>query len=241
MANQTSDRQRMSNELRELAKLAKPASGQPASRFPSPTEGSGYFDLEALLASGSAWPEGEVAAAPTSVVPALARAASRPVAVPSHERTAPGVSEETRAAPSARGRKALYALFSLASIGVVGYLAVTLARHPPPPAVAAPEAPAAAVVAPTSTTDSVTQPTAAAAPTVTVTAPAAVDDSTTPSAADVAPATGKSTRKPPPFAARAHVAPSGPAPSPAVVPAAPPARGNDSLMDLIKKSVATGK
>jgi hypothetical protein len=254
MANQSSDRQRMSNELRELAKLAKPASGVHGSRFPTTTEGSGYFDLEALLATEAARSGLDVTAALGAAAPAVPRPAGRPIDVPSHERMAPvafeprAVPQELRPAfPARRGRRAVYALFSVASVGVVGYLALTLARHPPPPAAAAPETTAAAVVPAGPAADPAPQPAttpAAAAPTASPPA-AAGTDSTTSAAAAVTPTPGKpSTKTPPPPGA--HIAAAAPpahaaAAHPAVIPASQPARGNDSLMDLIKKSVSTGK
>lgn len=252
MASQTSDRQRMSNDLRELAKLAKPESGRPVHRFEMSSDSSGFFDLSALLASEAAKSKLELAS--RAAPPPLSRVAARPFDVPSRDRMAPAAfapfeaSEEMTTGRSSRGRKAVYALLSLASVGVVGYLALTLARHPPPAAaVVPPETPAA--LAPAPVADPAPQPatTATAAATATV----ADGDPTTPpaaAAADVG-APARVTRKvvPP---ARVHVATASPTPPPAhiaaahpaVIPASHPApAGNDSLMDLIKKSVATGK
>ena len=257
MASQTSDRQRMSNDLRELAKLAKPESGRPVHRFEMSSDSSGFFDLSALLASEAAKSKLELAS--RTAPPPLPRVAARPFDVPSHERMAPAAfapfeaSEDMAAGRSSRGRKAVYALLSLASVGVVAYLALTLARHPPPAAAVAPaETPAA--LAPAPVADPTPQPATTAAATATApTAPAATvadRDSTTPpaAAADVG-TPSRVTRKVVPVA-RVHVAAGSPAPSPAhvaaarpaVIPASRPApAGNDSLMDLIKKSVATGK
>ena len=51
MANQTSDRQRMRNDLRELAKLAaKPGSDSPVHGFDT-ADSSGYVDLSAYSTS----------------------------------------------------------------------------------------------------------------------------------------------------------------------------------------------
>jgi len=247
MASQTSDRQRMSNDLRELAKMAKPESERPVHRFEMSRESSGFFDLSALLASEAAKSKLELAA--RTAPPASPRATARPFDVPSHEHLAPvgfaplQASEEMPTGPSSRGRKAVYALLSLASVGAVGFLALTLARHPPPATAAPQEAPAA--LAPAPTADPPPQPatTAAAA---TAAAPVADGDSTAAAAADGTTAPAQGTRKVVP-AARVHVAVGGPAAPvaaahPAVIPASHRApAGNDSLMDLIKKSVATGK
>jgi len=247
MASQTSDRQRMSNDLRELAKLAP---GQAAHRFPTTTESSGYFDLSTLLATDTAWPdrERERERTPTAAVPLLRRTASRPIAVPSHETVASvafEAPEETRRERPSRGRKTLYALLNLASVGVVGYLAFTLSRHPPPPATTVPETTAAA--APVPTTDPAPLPATTAAATPTASSPVASANPTTANEAAARATPTKSTWRAPravrvqvatdPTPAPAHVA----AARPAVIPASHPAAGNDSLMDLIKKSVATGK
>jgi hypothetical protein len=267
MASQTSDRQRMSNDLRELAKLAtKPQAARPAHHFEATTESSGFFDLSALLASEAARADRERALSPRGAPPPLPRLAARPFdipafEVPAHERMAPaafealGETEEMPTGRSSRGRKVVYALFSLASLGVVGYLALTLAQHPPPVSAPAPETTAAAV-APAPTTDPAPQsptPAVAAAPTASAPAVADLDSTPAPSAGGAAVATSlsRSTKRAAPAAqpARVHVAAASPPPAahaaaahPAVIPASHPApAGNDSLMDLIKKSVATGK
>ena len=61
MANQTSDRQRMSHDLRELAKVAKPA-GSPGHAFDT-ADSSGYVDLSAFSTSDAGWVDRELARA----------------------------------------------------------------------------------------------------------------------------------------------------------------------------------
>lgn len=269
MASHTSDRQRMRNDLRELAKLAtpSPAHAETPHAFDS-ADSSGYVDLSAFSARDPAWVDRELArakrggppplppglpAAPSSKrIDALSPASMSPVALESFV-----VPDDTASVRPSRGRRWLVGVASLAGVGVVAFLAVTLAKHPPPAAAPAPQAAAAPAPPP---------PAAEPIPSPAVTAPA-----TTPSpAATTPPADGPaasaplatspttpSKKKPTIRASHAHAAP---ASAPATAPAAAPPKvaaavkpavipqshpsaggGGDSLMDLIKKSVASGK
>jgi hypothetical protein len=256
MANQTSDRQRMSSDLRALAKLAKPGSDSPVHGFDT-ADSSGYVDLSAYSTSDAGWVDRELARARKGAPPPPppgGRARSIDVLTP--QSMAPvsleafGEPEDTMNVRPSRGRRALYTLMGLSAVGAVGILAFTLAKHPPPPpqaqqttvaaAVAAP--PAADPTPPPAATGRTTTPpaTVAAAPTTPdpTTAVAAVSTTTTKAkkktiaATHAHPATPAATA-----AAPAHAA----ALSAVVIPKSAPAKGGDSLMDLIKKSVATGK
>jgi hypothetical protein len=150
-----------------------------------------------------------------------------------------GEPEDTMTVRPSRGRRALYTVMGLTAVSAIGFLALTMAKHPPPPQ--APETTAAAVVA----APPAAVPTPPPAVTSAATTPDATAASTPVPAATVAAAsttTTKATKKKASFApSRAHASPQAPAAAPVVIPKAHAAPAGDSLMDLIKKSVASGK
>ncbi|HEY6462816.1 MAG TPA: hypothetical protein VIY73_21750 [Polyangiaceae bacterium] len=265
MANHTSDRQRMRNDLRELAKLAAPSAPATPHGFDS-ADSSGYVDLSAFSARDPAWVDRELARAKRGALPpplpgskridALSPASMSPVALESFV-----LADDTASVRPSRGRRFLVGVGALAGVGLVAFLAVTLARHPPPAAAIPPTTAAAAPSpSPAAPATPATETVAAAAPAPSAPAPAG-QATTTP---DTAPATSTAASTSPSSSSskkkhashRFHGAPAA-APSPvvaaaaekkpaavraAVIPASrPTAGGNDSLMDLIKKSVASGK
>jgi hypothetical protein len=162
-----------------------------------------------------------------------------------------GEPEDTMSLRPSRARRALFTVMGLAAIGAVGVLAFTLAKHPPPPpraqdtaAAAAAAPPPVAVPTPPPAVTSAATTTTATALAGTATAPA----STTTVAAASTTTTHASKKT---FAApRAHAVAQAPTTAPVraaalpaavVIPKSKPSSGGDSLMDLIKKSVATGK
>jgi hypothetical protein len=256
----------MRNDLRELAKLAAPSTPATPHAFDS-ADSSGYVDLSAYSARDPAWVDRELARAKRGALPpplpgskridALSPASMAPVALESFV-----VADDTASVRPSRGRRFLFGLGALAGVGLVTFLAVTLARHPPP-AAAIPPAAAAAAPSPSPETPAspATDPVAVAAPAPSAPTPA-VQATTTPDTAPASstaastPASSASSKKKHAGHGRFHPAPSAsPSPvvaaaaekkpavvRPAAIPASKPAAGgNDSLMDLIKKSVASGK
>jgi len=248
MANQSSDRQRMSNDLRELARLAKPGSDSPIHGFDT-ADSSGYVDLSAFSTSDAGWVDRELARARKGAPAPLPRPGVRTIDVLTPQSMAPvsleafGEPEDTMSsARPSRGRKALTAVLSLAAVGAVGFLAWTLAKHPPAPPTAAATTVAAAVAPPPPV--AVPTPPPAVTGEATTTTPAPLAASTTSTTTPASPNKAKTRTA----VSRAHAATPAAAPARAaaalpavVIPKAKPASGNDSLMDLIKKSVATGK
>lgn len=259
MANQSHDRQRMRHDLRELAKLATPAPPVASHGFDT-ADSSGYVDLSAYSARDPAWVDRELARAKKGAPPPPPASRPRTVDTAMPASMAPvaleaflSTDDTARFRPS-KARRALYAVLGLAGVGLVGFLAVTLAKHPPPAAVKA-QAAAAVVAPPPPTTPAVTAetpaPTPVAAPTSVATAPATVAATTPPVKTAPVVATTTAPRR---RAATTHVHVAA-ASAPAALPAAAPVRttpaarpavahassGGDSLLDLIKKSVATGK
>jgi hypothetical protein len=243
----------MSNDLRALAKLAKPGSDSPVHGFDT-ADSSGYVDLSAYSTSDAGWVDRELARARKGAPPPPTPRGGRTIDVLTPESMAPvsleafGEPEDTMSVRPSRGRRVLYSMMGLAAVGAVGILAFTLAKHPPPPAqaqlTAAVAAPPAADPAPP---PAVTSAATATTPTVAVTSTATTPAATT-AAATVPATTGKAKKKtfaaarPQPVAQAPATAPARAAAVPAVViPKAKPSSGGDSLMDLIKKSVATGK
>jgi hypothetical protein len=260
----------MRNDLRELARLAAPAPAAAPHGFDD-ADSSGYVDLSAYSTRDPRWVERELARAKAGSPPPLPPR-SRAIDVLTPASMAPVAlesfvlkdDEDDDSPRPSRARRVLYGLGALASIGVVGYLAVVLARHPPQPATstqaAAPlvVAPPAVDPAPPVSTAAVAVPpvaantpaTAGAGPATTTGAAASPLATAASSPPAAGPVTGKGKGKgargtrahasahaaaaPPPV----HVAA---AARPAVIPASHPSGGGDSLMDLIKKSVATGK
>ncbi|HEY3819288.1 MAG TPA: hypothetical protein VGL81_19095 [Polyangiaceae bacterium] len=259
MANQPSDRQRMRNDLRELARTAKPGSDSPIHGFDT-ADSSGYVDLSAYSTSDPGWVDRELARARNGAQPARPPQPPRGATVRSIDVLMPasmapvslevsGEPEDTMNVRPSRARGALYTTLGLAAVAGVGLLAFTLAKHPPP--AQAPATVAAAAVAPPPVDPPAPPPAVTAAATSTPTTAAVAVAPTTPAAAThatVTVTTGK-TRKS--FSgSRAHVVAQTPAAAPAhaaaapaavVIPKAKASSGGDSLMDLIKKSVATGK
>jgi hypothetical protein len=245
----------MSNDLRELAKLARPGSDSPVHGFDT-ADSSGYVDLSAFSTSDAGWVDRELARARKGAPPPLPSPGARVIDVLTPQSMAPvsleafGEPEDTMSVRPSRSRRALLTVMGVAAVGAVGLLAFTLAKHPPPPPQAQ-DTTAAAIVAPPpvvaptpppAVTSAATTTTAAALP-VTATAPAS-----TSTAAMASTTTTKASKKT--FAApRAHAVAQATTPAPVhgaalaavVIPKAKPSSGGDSLLDLIKKSVATGK
>ncbi len=259
MANQSSDRQRMSNDLRELARLAKPGSDSPVHGFDS-ADSSGYVDLSAYSTSDAGWVDRELArarkGAPPPPPPVGGRTSKgRAIDVLTPASMAPvslelsGEPEDTMSLRPSRARGVLYTTMGLAAVAAVGLLAFTLAKHPPPASTPATTTTAAAAVAPQ--VDVPTPPPAVTAAATTTAAAVAVPP-TTP-AAPVAVAstitTSKAKKKTVAVSRAPHAVAQAPAAAPAraaapaavVLPKSTPSAGGDSLLDLIKKSVATGK
>ena len=166
--------------------------------------------------------------------------------------------DETDSPRPSRRKRVFYGLGALASVGVVAYLAVALARHPPQPdttaQAATPTIGAAATVVPAPSTPTVAvavPPSAATTSTSEASATTNATSATSPATTAIAAASstpgpkGKGARGAHPHG-HARVAAASPvhaaaATRPVVIPASRPSGGNDSLMDLIKKSVASGK
>jgi hypothetical protein len=265
MANEPNDRERTRNDLRELAKLAKPASGAPSHGFAT-ADSSGYVDLSAFSATDSSWVDRELARAKAGSPPlpkgprpkgraidALSPESMSPVALESFL-----VTEDTARTRIPRRRRALYGVLALASVAGVGALAFIVSRHVPPgsPGKAATPVAAAAVAPPATDTSAAAVP----APPPALPAPAAPTDTAAASAgttASAAQATSAKTeisasaKNKAPAPSHAHAAgPATAAPRPAAAAAAakpvviPPSRtqsSGDSLMDAIRSSVAKSK
>jgi hypothetical protein len=244
MANHSSDRQRMSNDLRELAKLAKPGSDSPVHGFDT-ADSSGYVDLSAYSTSDAGWVDRELARARKGAPPPPPPR-TRSIDVLTPQSMAPvsleafGEPEDTMSVRPSRARRTLYTAMGLAAVGAVGLLAFTLAKHPPP--AAQQETTAAAAVAAPPPSDPTPPPAVTSAATMTTPAAAIATTVATPTT------TSKAKTKTS-AASRAHAVAQAPAAAPAratplpavVIPKSKPSSGGDSLMDLIKKSVATGK
>ena len=245
----------MSNDLRELAKLAKPGSDSPVHGFDT-ADSSGYVDLSAFSTSDAGWVDRELARARNGAPPPLPSPGARVIDVLTPQSMAPvsleafGEPEDTMSLRPSRTRRALFTVMGLAAIGAVGALAFTLAKHPPPPPQAQ-DTTAAAVVAPPPVAVP-TPPPAATSAATTTTATALAATATAPASTTTVAAasttTTKATKKT--FAAsRAHAVAQAPRAAPVraaalsavVIPKSKPSSGGDSLMDLIKKSVATSK
>lgn len=253
MANQSSDRQRMSNDLRELARLAKPGSDSPVHGFDS-ADSSGYVDLSAYSTSDAGWVDRELARARKGAPPppvggrtskgraidVLTPASMSPVSL-----ELSGEPEDTMSLRPSRARGVLYTTMGLAAVAAVGVLAFTLAKHPPP--ASTPATTAAAALAPPPPAD-VPMPPPAVTAAATTTA-AAVAAPPTPVAVASTTTTSKAKRKTVAVSRAAHAVAQAPAAAPVraatpaavVLPKSTPSAGGDSLLDLIKKSVATGK
>jgi hypothetical protein len=263
MANASNDRERMRNDLRELAKLAKPAGSSPASHRFDTADSSGYVDLSAFSAKDPAWVDRELARAKGGSPPPLPKSKGRAIDALSPESMAPVsiesflAADETSPGRARRGRRALYAVLAAASIVGVGALAVVVSRNAPPPS-QAPKTEVAAAAAPPPVDPT---PTPAAAPTETpasteTPAPAPAADTTASQTTATAPKSSPSSaataaKKKTAPAARAHVAAAAPAPAPAapkaaamkpvVIPQSRSKSSGDPLMDAIRNSVAKGK
>jgi hypothetical protein len=243
----------MRNDLRELAKLAAPVAAAPHHGFDD-ADSSGYVDLSAFSAKDPRWVDRELARARVGGPPPLPPPRSAAVGVVTPPSMAPVALEsllepdETASVRPSRTKRVFYGVAALASVGVVGFLAVALARHPPPPAAAVQAPPPVALEPP---------PTPAAVPDTATATPVATSPAPSVTVASVAapPATDPASRASAPkgaktrHAAATRAAPrAATAPSPAraaaarpvSVPASPSGGGN-SLMDLIKQSVAKGK
>ncbi len=258
MANQSSDRQRMSNDLRELARLAKPGSDSPVHGFDS-ADSSGYVDLSAYSTSDAGWVDRELARARKGAPPpppvggrtskgraidVLTPASMAPVSL-----ELSGEPEDTMSLRPSRARGVLYTTMGLAAVAAVGLLAFTLAKHPPP--ASTPATTAAAAIAPPPPADVPTPPPAVTAAATTTTAAIAAPPTTpaAPAAVTSTVTTSKAKKKTVAVSRSAHAIAQAPAAAPVraaapaavVLPKSTPSAGGDSLLDLIKKSVATGK
>ncbi len=252
MGTASSDRARLSTDLRALAKLAS-SDGAPAPHAFESADSSGFVDLSAFSAADDAndmdsWVERELARAGGRAKGGamLTPGSMAPVAMASLL----GEAETVDTGAGARKRGWVYTGLGLFGAAVVAVLAVTLARHPPPPAKNLPQADvAAAAPQPASFAPAASlQDVPAAAPTPVASAPAA------PLAVTVsAPNPTPTSKKHPtrwhgsPAAAAAPVAvATHPAPPPAAakvtIPAAKGGGGSgDSLMDMMRASINTPK
>jgi hypothetical protein len=239
----------MRNDLRELAKLATPAAPPATGSFRT-ADSSGYVDLSAYSARDAAWVDRELARAKRGAPPALPGAprkidSAMPLSMAPVAMEAFLAPEATAKVRPSKARRALFTLLGLASVGVVGFLAVQLARHPPPAAASQASvvaAPPHADTAPPATSAAAPRATTPDAPPLATAATSAI--ASAPAVATTAPTTKKKSAAP----SHVHTVAVAAAPPPSAAHAAPAARaaahsssGGDSLMDLIKKSVATGK
>src|ERR1700722_4277693 len=223
MANPSSDRQHLRNDLRELAKLAQPSSGSGLSGSTG-ADSSGYVDLAALSSSDPNWVERELAKA-NGTAPRLpppppghaARVSAPPSIVPvSLEKLASA--ETTARVRLSRGHKALFAGLGVAGVAALSFLAFAVAWHPhrnsPAPnagAVAAMVAPPAADPLPQPAVTS-GDPASTSIPVATTTTPSHVIPPTTAVAAvHATPARTKT-----PVAARAQAVTTTPSKAPAL-------------------------
>jgi hypothetical protein len=262
MANESNDRERMRNDLRELAKLAKPESSPASHRFET-ADSSGYVDLSAFSATDSSWVDRELARAKSGSPPPLPKGAkARAIDALSPESMAP-VSIESFLAPEEtartripRARRALYAVLALASVAGVAALAFVVSRHAPPPSPAKDRVAVAAVAPPPAETAAASaqtpsaQPAAETVPTppaetaartaaATPASPAAQAASSSPAAKKKAVATSQAHAAAPAAAPPRAAAPS--AAKPVTIPTSHTKSSGDSLMDAIRSSVAKGK
>jgi hypothetical protein len=251
MGDPTSDRQRTRRDLHELAKLAKPVAGGPGPGFDS-ADSSGYVDLSAFSASDSGWVDRELARAKKGAPPPPPSSRARAIDALQPESMGPVAleafrdPERTASVRPSRARRVLWTVLGLAAVAGVAALSLTLAKHAPragATSTAAAAAPPSLTVAP--------QPAAqppVPAPTTTPVATSVTASAASPTVSPAAPSTAHTLRRRP---AASHPAVAAAAPPPVATPAvaarpvaAPPAKpagGNDALLDLIKKSVATGK
>jgi hypothetical protein len=247
MGTAPSDRARMRNDLRELAKLAAPAATD-SSATPHAFEtadSSGYVDLSAFSATDDDWVDRELARAGGRAKggAVLTPGSMAPVAMSSLIDTS-----QAEMTMGSRKRGRAYTALALAGVAIVAVLAVTLARHAPGStknAPAAGSAAAAAAVAAPPPAPEAAQPATAATPPVASASAAPI--AVTVSSPDPSPGSKKHA------ASRAHTAPPAAAthaaatPRPAAaIPAAVPASrsgggGGDSLMDLMKASINSPK
>ena len=251
MGSESSDRARMRDDLRQLARMA--SSDAPSTPHPglATADSSGYVDLSALTSIDEAdegWVERELARAGARPrTPALAPGSMAPVAIASLLQTEPDL-----ARTKAKKRTWVYSGLVFAGVGIVAVLAVAVTRNAPlsllrrapqsapVPAVAAAPPPTVAPVAP------VAAEAPAPGPTETASAAPVTPAKATTAAADTAPpkkaAASRAHASPaPPPAAHAAVA-AAPRPPPAAIPAAPAKKGGsggDSLMDMMRASVGT--
>jgi hypothetical protein len=256
----------MRDDLRELAKLAKKDSATPppplAHDFES-ADSSGYVDLSAFNASDPKWIERELARAsaqarwstPSRPIDTLGPESMTPVSLEALTST-----DEGDTIISARRRRRLLTLGAMAAGSCAAIVTLAVVRHAIAPARAS--APATAVQAapppqpqsiPTTTaTPGDTAAAAAPPPVATATAAPASPTSTEEGASATTPATAPK-KKAAPIAhdhapashvetasAPAHPVASHPATAAAPVPHAK-SGGGDSLLDMIKASVDSGK
>lgn len=234
MSYESQDRERTRQDLQELARQAK---ARPTSSFKT-ADSSGYVNLSAFSATDESWIERELERARAGL-PAPTRGKSGAINALSPESMAPvALSALLEAPPEAaapRGRTAIYFIAGLASVAAVAALAVTVARHAPPPAktaaatVTAPDPQPAATASPDPTTVAAATP----APDTTTTPPTPAAAATTVTSTTTKPAKRKA------YAATSHAAAaaSHPAARPVVIPQAKSNSSGDSLMDMMRASV----
>jgi hypothetical protein len=255
-----SDRARVRNDLRELARLAKEGFAT--------ADSSGFVDLAALSEVDPNWVERELArtragspppvppSAPASPWPARSAESVLPVSVD------PPAREDTARRALRPKRTGLYVVLASASIVGVGALAFVVSRNAPPGATDHAAAAMPGAVTATAAASAVEEPpvsppssSAAAMPVVAAASVAAPEPSVRPSV-NTAPATAVVAAARPAGAGavmprRTAPAVRAPAASPPVAAAKPAAAASpqptqakpsgDSLLDLIRSSVAKGK
>jgi hypothetical protein len=238
MGNAPSDRARMRNDLRELAKLASPPAAE-SSATPhafQTADSSGYVDLSAFSATDDDWVDRELARASgrTKGGAVLTPGSMAPVEMSSLIDAGPADT-----ATASRKRSRVFTALALAGVAAVAALAVVLARHAPPSAKNAVPAetatPTAAGVAPPPVADTAAPATTPPLAAVTASAaPIAVSSPDDPPPGSKKHAAYRGHAAAPAAATHAAAA----APRPAAVP--PPhtgGGGGDSLMDLMKASI----
>lgn len=251
MARAHDDRRRMHDDLQALARAAESHPAPPSTTGFASADSSGFVDLTAFSATDDSWVERELTRAKGGAV--LTPGSMAPMAMTALLEAS---AEEDEKREGKRG--ALFTGLGIAGVAVVAVLAMAVMRNAPhghagtaQPALAGTGAAAAppppsALPLPAAATPPTTAavPDAPVASAVTTTAPSA-----TAVASDVATTTKDGAKKahkhaPVHVAAAAAPAPGSPQPvavRPAVVPPPAKASGGDSLMDLIKASVAAKK
>jgi hypothetical protein len=227
MSNESPDRQRLRQDLQELALQAK---ATPASLVAT-ADSSGFVDLSAFSATDASWVDRELARTAARPPPASS-GTSNAIDSLSPQSTAPVARSAPRRhpadlAPSPR-RRVAWVVAGLASVAGVGALAVIVARSAPSPTtpVAATDTGPAATAAPSAAVES--------RPDTTAAAPAAITQPTTTLTAQ---GTGKRPHSGPSHAVALAAVVAQPSARPATVPQSTSPSSGDSLMDMMRASV----